>query len=289
MICTGCKRNLTGKKERFDWLMTRGYDEKDAAAMVLTNPSARTPISPCCVVHLETSVDTDEDLVERLRMKAEIKQERKEQMMRQGIPIYERDVFRIFAANENRTIPGQFVLMDADFDDPTYLAPSPSVVIQNDKYYIPMIPQGFTLPVIPKIIKGKTMYEIERREDVPATFLVGNKGTGYPITDIAQLPKRITDKEQWTTFNPFVLWSGNVKIVPVIQSGVTRVPGLIWVEDNTGVSRPLTGLDKRILNSKVLEYKIEQVSFPNPRDPANPLSYPLHTITLEKSVVGDDV
>lgn len=251
-ICTGCRAPLDRKKELFDWKVARGYDIKDAAAFALHDPSGIKAINQCCVVHLQTNVDTDADLVARMNLKHDIEVKEAQARADKGLPPIQREVVKLYCSNSSRNVQGQFILEDAAFEDPTLLAPN------------------------------------------PASILSGNRGRGFVITNIEAIPERIATREGWGTSAPVIaLWSGNIKIIPVIINGMQRIPGVIWAQsppDANGVHDPdrdfiIKNLDKSFLQAEIISYDIEEVELVNPFDPKYSVSIPQHVITVRKEFV----
>lgn len=248
-VCSGCKRTLDGKKEIFEWKIARGYDIKDAAAFALYDPSGTKPIKQCCIVAMQTTVDTNAELIERMTFKAQIEQKEAQARADAGLPPIQKEIVKLYCSNPNRNVQGQFILEDAPFEDPTLLAPNPTDILS------------------------------------------GNRGKGFMITNIDAIPERITKRERWPLSPPVIaLWSGNIKIVPVIISGVERIPGVIWVQsppDANGVHNPdkdfiLRGFDKSFLQAEIISYDIQNVEIANPFDPKYTSSVPVHVITIRK-------
>lgn len=310
--CTGCRTNLSGARKRFDWLVDRGYDLKDAAAIVLHNPSSKEPVKQCCIVHLRTAVDTDKDVIDRLEMKNKIREDKlrarweaaslaiirrlgltmtvdqldvlletrqaeilqvgehrivvsqiqkliedefESERVRQGLAPDRKEIVEIYATNDAGTMPGEFILYDAGFDDLSMLAPDFS----------------------------------ERA--------AGNKGRGFKITDISEVPSRVVDRENWGKVTPVAIWSGNVKIIPVIRTGLTRVPGIMAVrrtvqsrELQDGQMRliekvevePLRKLDKSLLQGEIIYVNTQNMPFVNPYDPRVKNEFPTIVLGVEK-------
>lgn len=248
-VCVGCRRPLDRKKELFDWKLARGYDIKDAAAFALYDPSGISPINECCIVHLQTNVDTDADLVERMNLKYDIEQKEAQARVAAGLPPIQREVVKLYCSNSQRNVQGQFILEDAAFEDPTLLAPNPTDALR------------------------------------------GNRGRGFVITNIDFVPERIIKREGWANYGPVIaLWSGNIKIIPVIISGVERIPGVIWAQSPPGpdgVHDPdrdfiIRNLDKSFLQAEIISYDIENVELVNPFDPKYNATSLQHVITVRK-------
>jgi hypothetical protein len=236
----------------FDWKVARGYDVKDAAAFALHDPSGISVIKECCIVHLQTNVDTDADLVARMNLKHEIEAKAAQARADAGLPPIQREVVKLYCSNAQRNVQGQFILEDAAFEDPTMLAPNPTDILS------------------------------------------GNRGRGFVITNIEAIPDRIIMREGWRTFAPVIaLWSGNIKIIPVIINGMHRIPGVIWAQsppDANGVHDPdrdfiIRSLDKSFLQAEIISYDIEEVELVNPFDPKYNAVSLQHVITVRKEFV----
>lgn len=248
-ICGGCRRPLDTKKELFEWRLARGYDIKDSAAFALHDPSGTRPVKQCCIVAMQSTVDTTAEMVERMNLKYEIEQREAQARVDANLPPIQKEIVKLYVSNPQRNVQGQFILEDAPFEDPTLLAPN------------------------------------------VGDMLSGNRGRGFSITNIDAIPERIAKRERWPLAPPVIaLWSGNIKIVPVIISGVERIPGVIWVQsppDANGVHNPdkdtiLRGLDKSFLQAEIISYDIETVELANPFDPRYTSELPVHIITLQK-------
>lgn len=123
--CYGCGKNLRAPKAKFDWLISRGYDAKDAAAQVLHNPTSTVPPRQCCIVGLQTNIDPDQEELERELLKAEIQADKADALRAAGLPPRVREEVKIYAADATHNVAGYFILRDAPFDDPALLAPIP--------------------------------------------------------------------------------------------------------------------------------------------------------------------
>jgi hypothetical protein len=233
-VCMGCKRPLGAKRDLFDWKVMRGYSQKDAAAAVLYDPSGASPIKQCCVVGLETNVDTDADMVARAQMKKEAE------------VVKPRETVQLYASNAGGNIQGSFIIEDGPFVDPQLLAPN------------------------------------------IADRMAGNRGRGFFITNIAPLPERVTKKLGWPSQPPVLaLWSGNLKIIPVIDEGMGPSPGLIWVHTGDGADKILSDFDKSYLQAEITAYQIQQVNLVNRYDPTYTQAVDQHVMTLHKQPASD--
>lgn len=246
--CRGCNRDLARPKIRFDWLIARGYDEKDAAAQVLNDPSGTKPVLQCCIVNLQTNIDADAGLLERQIIKDEILADEAAARAAQELPPVIRETVVLYSATETKIPTGQFILRDAEFDDPKLLAPS---------------------------FKDKALAGSNKE-----IF-------GFPITDIAPVPERISKAEGWGKYRPMAFWSGNIKIIPVVTVGDMRRPGIIWLVNPNG-DIPLHGGDqenqkliKSFIGSDVLDYIITPLTFPNIGE------IPTHALMLKKQLAKD--
>jgi len=255
-LCTRCRRNLIEPRNRYEWLISRGWSQKDAAAEALQNPSTITPVRTCCINELHTNVDVEKDMLERLDIQNRAKAKKIAQERLEGIPEPRRETVEIYCKDVTGQLGGYFILVDADFDDPKILA--------------------------------KPFQEV---------------GKGYEITNIALLPKEIADREpfKWSeTERPLCLWSGNIKIVPVIkiddklspavmyQSVQRQVvqpslimgqpPQVVTIRDETTLSeridRTLLGADIKYFNIGVRDNQI----------PGGTIRMPFHIISVLKQL-----
>jgi len=279
---------LTIEKGRYDWLIKRGYSQKDAAAQVMHNPNGFAPPKTCCIVQLHTTVDSTKDLLERQEMKDKIKRKEDAQLILTRLSqfgvvervveeakekgmieeekferflikefsseiLQQREVVKIFCTDESKTVGGQFLVIDGTFDDPTLLAKPFAQSMDT-----------------------------------------------FKITNIALLPDRIKDIYKWTR-RPVCLWSGNIKIVPVVKiNGILR-PGFLmqWkttkllvepeigktkfkiVDGQPSVEEITERIDRSLLRAEIIYYSIEktqtfQMDFSTPEEIST------HVITLRK-------
>lgn len=241
--CYGCARDLGQPKKKFEWLVSRGYDEKDAAAAVLHNPSSKIPIKQCCIVGLQTNLDSNKGVADREQTKVELEQEIARAIHEAGMQPDMREEVKVFSSDESGNVAGHFILRDADFEDPTLLAPT---------------------------------FEDRSR---------GIETKGFEITDIALVPPYTSDREGWGNKAPLALWSGNLKIIPVIPVGNSLLPGTIWVKSQAG-DKPMTVIDKSFLGSEIMEYSIQNISLQQGLDvtTGQPIMVdaPLHVIRIKK-------
>lgn len=122
--CRGCNRNLSSPKKRFDWLVSRGYSQKDAAAIVLHNPANVAPVKSCCIVSLETNYDTDKTIHDREIIKGEILREDEEMRAQRGEAPIQREIAKFSARDRTGNIIGRFILKDSILENPEMLAAS---------------------------------------------------------------------------------------------------------------------------------------------------------------------
>lgn len=230
-ICQ-CGKPLTTKKSRYEWLVKKGFSPKDAAAQVLYNPSTRIPPKTCCIVSLHTSVDTNKKLLERKQRIEEYEEDDITQSILPGAKKV-RQIANIFVANQNETFGGEFMLMDANFDDPTILS------------------RPF------------------QQKDPP-----------FQITNISPLPKTLRDRLGWQT-SPLILWSGNIKLVPIIKIGDKILPGNMFKIVNVNgqnVKSALDTIDKSFLQSEIMYYAIQMTTNSDGNET------PTHIITVKKQL-----
>lgn len=310
--CTGCRTNLSGQRKKFDWLVDRGYDLKDAAAIVLHNPSSKAPIKQCCIVHLQTSVDTDKDVIERLEMKTKIHEDKLRArwetaaiaiIKRLGLPLnvdqldnlIETRPAEIVQVGEHQVTINQIQkLIEEEFENERVrqnLPPDRKEIVEiyatNDAGTAPgefiLYDAGFD---------DLSMLAPDFSERA-----AGNKGRGFKITDITEVPSRVVDRENWGKLAPVALWSGNLKIIPVIRTGLTRVPAIMAVrrtiqtrELHEGHMRliekveiePLRKLDKTLLQGEIIYVTTQNMPFINPYDQRVKNEFPTIVLGVEK-------
>lgn len=267
-ICRGCKKNLTIPRKKFDWYISKGYSNKDAAAAVLYTPSVDDrvqQIRTCCIVALETDYDSNREMVDRMRMRARVKQRGIDEIKRVTGQVPTREIVRIFAANENMTAGGKFIIRDSDDANISNL-------VENIKTYK---------------IKNKLTGAIEEVEGTSG-------GTGFAITDIRQVPKKIMNQEQWDDNSVVLaLWSQDKKIIPVVHQGNEIVPGSLWLyyqttdvygnkQKNYSIMDS-TAIDKSLLGAEIIGY-VEGVS-----EVVNGILVVVDAITLRKQYAQDIV
>ncbi len=243
--CRGCNRNLARPKIRYDWLLARGFGEKDAAAQVLNDPTGTQPVLQCCIVNLQTNIDADESLNERQKIKDEILRDDAEARAKQGLPPIIRENATFYSGTETKTPTGQFIIRDANFDDPKLLAPS---------------------------LKDKALAGSNKE-----IF-------GFPITDIAPVPQKTSNEEGWGSYRPLALWSGNIKIIPVVTIGNYRRPGLLWIVNPTGdilLDTSRQDIIKTFIGAEIIDYVITAINFAEVGD------IPSHAIIVKKQLPGD--
>lgn len=111
--CYGCGTNLEIRREKFEWLISRGYETKDAAAQVLHSPGGMLPVNSCCVVGLETNLDPEKGIKERQEIKDAILRERvANSIQTTGIDPTQREEVDIFVTSPDGEVPGSFILVD---------------------------------------------------------------------------------------------------------------------------------------------------------------------------------
>jgi len=243
--CRGCNRNITRPKIRYDWLRSRGFGEKDAAAQVLNDPTGTEPVLQCCIVNLQTNIDADATLLERQKIKDEILADDAAARAKQGLPPLIREEATLYSATETKTPTGQFILRDAEFEDPRLLAPS----MQD------------------RMLAG------------------ANKELfGFPITDIAPVPQRISNAEGWGEYRPMALWSGNIKIIPVVTIGNYRRPGLLWVVNPNGdilLDASRQDIIRTFIGADITNYIITAINFTGVGD------IPTHAVVVKKKLPAE--
>lgn len=254
--CSRCKKNLVQHRHRYEWLIARGWSQKDAASEVLQAPSISIPIKSCCINELHTSVDTEKDILERYDIQAAAKDKRIARERLAGIPEPRRETVKIYCKDDSGQLGGYFVLLDAPFADPKIL--------------------------------GKPFQQ---------------SGKGFEITNIALLPKEMVDREQfrWSEDErPLCLWSGNMKIVPVIHIGDVLRPAVLYVERIVYVTEPsmimgqpptvVETKDPQILSERIdrtlinAEIKYYDVGVLDNVIPGGTIQMPHHIITVLKQL-----
>ncbi len=216
--CYGCGSDLTNKRKRFDWLVSRGYIPKDAAAQVLNNAGGLVPPNACCVVGLETNLDPTKDIRERNAMKDIIaKENAATQMQLTGINPLEREEVYIFSTNLQGDVMGSFRLED--------------------------FPEGVDASVLGGQVDAS-----------------GVRSPGFPITNIAKIPEKLGKSTSygWGDVRPLALWSGKIKIIPVVIVDGRLTPGYLRVQkvNNTADTRLMTDvIDKTLLQGEIIAYK----------------------------------
>lgn len=123
--CYGCGKSLVLAKARFEWLLSRGYDPKDASAFILHDPTSRMVPNQCCIVGLQTNLDPDKEVRERDRLKEELQQDKAQELKDAGLPPKIREEVEVFAATENLSDAGHFIIRDGIIEDPVLLAGIP--------------------------------------------------------------------------------------------------------------------------------------------------------------------
>lgn len=106
-ICPSCKTDLKFNMIEYDWLISRGYDQKYSSAKALTSPGGKQEKS-CCFMHVMTSVDPLEEAKEL------------EALLQKTEKAIFTDTLRIY--NSNGRGFGKLILASSDeFDDPALL------------------------------------------------------------------------------------------------------------------------------------------------------------------------
>jgi len=218
--CYGCGLDLTNKRQRFDWLIARGMNPKDAAAQVLHAPGGLMPISSCCIVNLETNVDVDKEVRARQEIKDEIVQDQMEARINQGLAPITREIVQVFSSNLEGTAAGRFILHDFPYGDENVELLAGNIVNKD----------------------------------------TGKRQGGFEITNIAYVPDEIAKDHGWTK-KPIALWSGNIKIVPVISDGSSIVPGVLRVITTNGPREGtiIDTVDKTFLGAQIIHYGIRPI------------------------------
>jgi hypothetical protein len=105
--------------------------------------------------------------------------------------------------------------------------------------------------------------------------------TGFNITNIALIPKTFMDSLHWRGLPFLILWSGNIKIIPVIDRGGELTPAKMYLQ----FLDPVTGqesiqlidrFDKSLLDAEIIDYRNTPLNLAN-----SGVIYP-DSITLRK-------
>jgi hypothetical protein len=153
--------------------------------------------------------------------------------------IPEREIVKVYVANEDNTIGGTFMLEDINVDRLADLAARfPEVTT----YYDP-----------------KTNKEVKKQ----SAYI-----RGFEVTNIAFLPESVMRAKKWKE-PVLTLWSGVAKIIPVINKGGEIRPAKLWLLYNlNGVLQPPTILSdptliKSLLQSEIIDASNVPLNFQN--------------------------
>lgn len=211
--CHGCGTSLKVERGRYDFMLERGFDPKDASAIILHAPSVRAVPKQCCIVNLQTNLDPDKGLRDRQFLMQEIEEEQAADLRARGLPPKAREEVELYVSNLDRRVPGFFAIYNSHFTDPSLLAPA-----------------------------------------------AGSGEKGFEITDIAPITKAIADHKGWGSQRPLALWSGYIKIVPELQTGVGLVPGVIHAINingpEAGKSFIIDKLDKSFIGAEIIDFSV---------------------------------
>jgi|SRR5579885_103585 len=244
-LCRGCRRNLKGVYIKFKWYVSRGYSQKDAAARVLYNPGDTKDISECCILNLQTNYDSNKELIDRALLKENAKRAELERIKGETGRLPERPVVRIFSANETKTIGGGFILEDV-----------PIIYDKNGK------PEDIQIKTVSDLIPPYPPVEhtIDPVTGLNIQHQPAIRVEGFHITNISLIPKSIMQSRRWRGLPFLILWSGNMKIIPVINRGGELVPANMYLQ----FIDPVTGLeniqlidrfDKSLLEAEIIDYR----------------------------------
>lgn len=246
MQCKGCKKNLTTHKSRFDWLVSRGYSTKDAAASVLYDPMRSGPSRQCCVVNLETNYDSNQKLYERAVNKAILKEDVDEVKIINAYRMATNQPVTTASEIIEGSEVGRTQRLEYAYRSALNLARATgNAEIINRVEFIHNNPDKITNPR-----EAVKIYVADPTNTIPGQFILKDSdfenpgmlapsaagrfqgaSTGFIIDNIAKIPLRISAAENWGTVQPMALWSGNIKIIPVYRDkDGTIKPGLIYMK-----------------------------------------------------------
>lgn len=266
-LCRGCRRNLTNVYPKFKWFVKRGYSQKDAAAQVLYRPGGITDIPECCVLNLQTNFDSNKDIIDRAILRENQRRAEMEKIKGESGRVPERQIVRIFAANETRTVGGTFILRDVP----------PVEVLRGAQEAQPMLKTvSDMIPPYPPV-----QHKIDPNSGAEYQYQDATRTKGFTITNIALIPKTFMDSLHWRGLSFMILWSGNIKIIPVIDRGGELTPAKMYLQ----FLDPATGLesiqlidrfDKSLLEAEIIDYRNTPLNLAN-----SGIIYP-DSITLRK-------
>lgn len=117
----------------------------------------------------------------------------------------------------------------------------------------------------------------------------GNGEIHFRITNIAYISDELASKYGWKA-RPLALWSGNVKIIPIVSDGLNREPGIMRLVTATGSKQGeiIDKIDKSLLDAEIIDYTLLplEVSAANPQVSATS-GQVFHVITLRKQFPED--
>jgi hypothetical protein len=116
--CVTCQRDLRKAKEKYTYLLTSGYNSKDAVRKILHDPNSALPPDRCCIVSIENDVPVkDPDVYKTI-----IDNQLHEKSIAAGKDyLYKKERFWLFPIDDSLTVEGQFVLDQSPFNDPSLL------------------------------------------------------------------------------------------------------------------------------------------------------------------------
>lgn len=151
----------------------------------------------------------------------------------------EREIVKIYVANEDNTIGGQFILEDINVERLSDLA---ARFPESTTIYDPITKQT--------VIKQSAYIK------------------GFEITNLAYLPESLMRAKNWK--DPVLsLWSGMAKIIPVINRGGEIKPAKLWLLSSlNGIVQPSTMITdstiiKGLLQSEIINAGNEALNFQN--------------------------
>ncbi len=326
-ICR-CKKNLTSNRTRYEWLLSTGYSQKDAAAQALYNPTHGTPSKTCCIVSLHTNMDTTSRILEREKIKEDNKKKEiearerkirlswtkknysnqdiemlKQKIISAGYHSLEAEamIFNLYSPNKEQVLEFATRLIAQTQNEElrrniaTWLHDAHERKEVRDE-----IMNKILLPEAITVRERVTIFATDITSTVGGRFILLNAdfddptilqrpfvrgGTGFPITNISLLTQDDADTLKFKQ-RPLVLWSGKIAIVPVTSVSGVDEPGFMLqhkIVDGHLSSSILHTIDKTLLQSEIIYYGKRSIDFPKIGE------LQVHSITLLKQFPKDIV
>lgn len=121
-----------------------------------------------------------------------------------------------------------------------------------------------------------------------ASSSTDKRQTGHLITNITTIPESLRSQKGWKNPNATMLWSSDIKIVPIhYVAGENADAGyILWRDTQTGRQEPLNPSDASFLNCRIIEYSPQTIQIVIDRGQSINIS--LYALIVEKEYPEDN-